>query len=162
MNELAKIASFYFENYLQTIRIIDKDDSRWFVVADVCKVLGIKNPTRALHDFPEKEKNTLTIMKSIQKGPGNPNVNIVNEAGLYRLVFKSRKPEAKRFQTWVFEEVLPSIRKYGFYRASLPKTWSYRGKELIWSEYVAKMEALYFKKHPNATFEEFLLSLPDR
>jgi len=70
---------------------------------------------------------------------------VVNEAGLYRLVFKSRKPEAKRFQTWVFNEVLPSIRKYGFYRASLPKIWPYRGQELTWGEWVNKREGAFEK-----------------
>jgi len=139
MNELAKAAHFFFErNHSQAIRIIEKGDTRWFVVKDVCEILGIKNSRDALKDIPENERNTVGINDGIHRGRGNPNMSIVNEAGLYRLVFKSRKPEAERFKTWVFEEVLPSIRKYGFYRASLPKIWPHRGKELTWGECVNK------------------------
>jgi len=78
-----------------------------------------------------------------------------------RLILKSRKKNA-----WVFKEriiqLVSDFKKRGINWASLPKTYPYRGKDLTWSEYVAKMEALYFKKHPDATFEEFLASLPDR
>ena len=85
---------------------------------------------------------------------------IVNEAGLYRLVFKSRKPEAERFKTWVFNEVLPSIRKYGFFRASLPKIWIYRGKEYTWGEWVNKKREAYFRRFPDASDEDFEATLP--
>jgi len=90
-------------------------------------------------------------------------IRIVNEAGLYRLVFKSHKDEAEKFRTWVFEEVLPSIRKYGLYRASRPRTWSFKGEEeLTWAEWMEKQEKDFFKKHPSATYEDFFNQLPNR
>jgi len=85
---------------------------------------------------------------------------IVNETGLYRLIFKSHKPEVKRFQTWVFNEVLPSIRKYGFYRAAQPKIWPYGGKKYTWAEWVNIKREAYFKRFPDATEEQFLATLP--
>jgi prophage antirepressor-like protein len=98
-----------------TVRTVLIDGVPWFAAKDVCDILGIKNPTDALKDFPENERNTLASNEGIHEGPGNPNVNIINEPGLYRLVFQSRKPEAEQFKTWVFATVLPQIRRTGYY-----------------------------------------------
>ena len=165
MNELARLTKFFFdENYGREIRILDKDNNYWFVVADACIVLDISNSRKAIADFPENERMTVTNSYGHSgKRGGAQYLNIINEAGLYRLIFKSRKPEAKRFQTWVFEEVLPSIRKYGLYRASLPKTWSFAGEEnLTWNQWIDRREKAYFRKHPGATPEDFLKTLPNR
>lgn len=100
----------------QNVRTVIKDGEPWFVAKDVCDVLGLeKNVTKALETLDPDERNTLTISKGI---PGNPNVNIVSESGLYALVFKSRKPEAKAFRKWVTSEVLPAIRRSGGYIAA--------------------------------------------
>lgn len=85
----------------------------WFVAADVCKALDLDNPRQAVSRLDEDEKNTVTINDGIRRG--NPNVNVVNEAGLYALILTSRKPEAKAFKRWITHEVLPSIRKHGMY-----------------------------------------------
>jgi prophage antirepressor-like protein len=98
-----------------TVRTVLIDGVPWFVAKDVCDVLGLENPTKALLNFPDDERNTLTNTEGIIFGPGNPNVNIVNEPGLYRLIFQSRKPEAEQFKTWVFTAVLPQIRQTGFF-----------------------------------------------
>jgi len=87
----------------------------WFVAKDVCDILGLVNARDTIRNFPENERNTVAINDGIHDGPGNPNVNIVNEPGLYRLIFQSRKPEAEQFKTWVFNEVLPQIRQTGTY-----------------------------------------------
>lgn len=95
------------------VRILaDKKGEPWFVAKDVCNVLGITNNRDAISELDTDEKNTVVITDGI---PGNPNKTIVSEAGLYRLVMKSRKPEAKEFQRWVTHEVLPSIRRHGVY-----------------------------------------------
>jgi prophage antirepressor-like protein len=109
-----EIAPFTFEGV--EVRTVSIEGDPWFVAKDVCDILGLGNVTNALRDFPENERNTLTTNKGIHEGPGNPNVNIINEPGLYRLIFQSRKPEAEAFKTWVFTEVLPAIRKHGYYR----------------------------------------------
>jgi len=99
----------------RTVRTVLIDGAPWFVAKDVCDILEIKNPSDTLKDFPESERNTLDSTEGIISGPGNPNVNIVNEPGLYRLIFQSRKPEAEQFKMWVFNSVLPQIRRTGFF-----------------------------------------------
>ena len=94
------------------VRIIDKNGEPWFVAKDVCEALELANPTRALNSLDIDEKNTLTLSKGIR---ANPNVNVVNESGLYHLIFKSRKKKAQQFRRWVTAEVLQSIRKTGAY-----------------------------------------------
>ena len=96
----------------QQVRTVQIDDEAWFVAKDVCDILGLANPTRAIKSLDSDEKNTLTISKGIA---GNPNVNVVNEPGMYKLIFKSRKAEAKEFTRWVTHEVLPQIRQHGMY-----------------------------------------------
>lgn len=84
----------------------------WFVAKDVCDILGLENSRKATAELYTDEKNTVTISDGI---PGNPNKTIISEPGLYKLIMRSRKPEAKEFQRWVTHEVLPSIRKHGAY-----------------------------------------------
>lgn len=95
------------------VRTITIDKEPWFVAADVCKALEIVNPTQALSRLDEDEKNTLCLNEGITAG--NPNFNIVNEAGLYTLVLGSRKPEAKAFKRWITHDVIPAIRRHGMY-----------------------------------------------
>ena len=92
--------------------LTDEAGEPWFVAKDVCDILGLENSRKATAELDPDEKNTVTISDGI---PGNPNKTIISEPGLYRLVMKSRKPEAKEFQRWVTHEVLPSIRKHGAY-----------------------------------------------
>lgn len=91
----------------------------WFVAADICRALEIGNPTMAIARLDDDEKrmcnlNTLNTTEGIA---GNPNASIVSEAGVYRLVFTSRKPVAERFKRWLAHEVIPAIRKTGGYNA---------------------------------------------
>ena len=105
------IQVFDFED--NAVRVIEKDGEPWFVAADVARVLDIQNVRQNLNDLDDDEKgvyNTYT--------PGGPQeMRVINESGLYNLIFRSRKPEAKKFRKWVTAEVLPSIRKTGMYVA---------------------------------------------
>ena len=94
------------------IRIIVKDGEPWFVAKDVCDILEISNGRDAVSRLDEDEKNTVAITDGT---PGNPNMTIISESGVYALVFTSRKEEAKNFKRWVRKEVIPSIRKHGAY-----------------------------------------------
>lgn len=85
----------------------------WFVAADVCKALEIGNPSQAVSRLDNDEKQNTLISNEGNKG--NPNVVIINEAGLYSMIISSRKPEAKAFKRWITHEVIPSIRKHGAY-----------------------------------------------
>ena len=92
-------------------RYIKRGEEIWFVGIDVARALDIQNVRQNLADFPDDEKGVCNIYTP----SGYQNVNVVNEPGFYRLIFMSRKPEAEIFKRWVFHDVLPAIRKYGFY-----------------------------------------------
>ena len=96
----------------QVRTLTDEAGEPWFVAKDVCDILELENSRKATADLDSDEKNTVTISNGIA---GNPNKTIISEAGLYRLIMRSRKPEAKDFQRWVTHDVLPSIRKHGAY-----------------------------------------------
>jgi anti-repressor protein len=94
------------------VRIIEVDGEPWFVLADVCKVLEVGNPSDAARRLDEDERHDLDIIDPM----GRPQTATgVNESGLYSLILTSRKPDAKRFRKWVTGDVLPSIRKTGAY-----------------------------------------------
>jgi prophage antirepressor-like protein len=118
MNELQ---IFQFEEGRE-IRTVERNGEPWFVAKDVCDVLGIEQPTRSVENFPESEvlKVSSSEVSNTERDSrgGASTYLLVNEPGLYRLIFQSRKPEAERFKTWMFTEVLPAIRKTGGY---LPK-----------------------------------------
>lgn len=84
----------------------------WFVAKDVCDILG--TDTRDLHKILESDEITNVDSIHIAQNGGKAPL-IISEPGLYRLVMKSRKPEAKEFQRWVTHEVLPQIRRTGGY-----------------------------------------------
>jgi anti-repressor protein len=107
MNE---IMNFEHEAFGQ-VRTLNKEGEPWFVAKDVCDVLGFKNPSDATKYLDEDER---TLIKN-PSGNGGSRATIINESGLYSLILRSRKPEAKRFKKWVTSEVLPSIRKHGGY-----------------------------------------------
>lgn len=92
--------------------LTDKAEEPWFVAKDVCDILG--TDTRDLHKILESDEITNVDSIHIAQNGGKAPL-IISEPGLYRLVIRSRKPEAKEFQRWVTHEVLPSIRKTGGY-----------------------------------------------
>ena len=107
MNELQ---NFNFSG--QDVRIITINDEPWFVGKDVADILGYSNSRKALSDHVDDEDKGVT--KSDTLG-GNQNITIINESGLYSLILKSKKSEAKQFKRWVTSDVLPTIRKHGAY-----------------------------------------------
>lgn len=95
------------------LRAITRAGEPWFVAADVCKALDMdvtKGASRWTAGLDEDEKTTLRI----SGGRGAPAV-VISESGLYTLILRSRKPEARAFKRWVTSEVLPTIRKTGMY-----------------------------------------------
>lgn len=107
---------------LGEIKATIKNGEPWFLAGDVCRVLGIKNSRDAVNEIGKKLKSAgianvgIADMK-IQTEAGARQATIVNEQILYELIFNSRKQKAVLFRAWVTGEVLPSIRKHGFYRA---------------------------------------------
>ena len=105
-----------FEYGEKQVRTVEKDGEAWFVAKDVCDILGLENARQAIKSLDDDEKMTVSNNDghSGQRG-GAQFLNIVNEPGLYKLIFKSRKAEAKQFTRWVTHEVLPDIHKHGMY-----------------------------------------------
>jgi len=84
----------------------------YFVLADVCKALGLEQASRVKDRL---NKDGVTISKVIDKMGRTQQATFINESNLYKTIFQSRKQEALQFQEWVTSEVLPSIRKHGAY-----------------------------------------------
>jgi len=101
-------------NEFGEIRIKNNDGEIWFVVADICKILEIGNPSDVVRRINNRWVDKIKIPHP-QSKTKNIKVNAVTEPGLYKLVFRSRKEEAEKFTDWIAEEVLPSIRKTGIY-----------------------------------------------
>ena len=116
MNQETTVVKSFISEEFGEVRTVIIGGEIWFVVADVCRALEMSNPRKAVSDLPEDEKMTVTNSYGHSgKRGGAQKFNLVNEPGLYRLIFRSRKPEAEKFKRWVFHEVLPSIRKTGKY-----------------------------------------------
>lgn len=92
--------------------LTNKAGEPWFVLKDCMSILDLGNPTETVKMFDDDEFSTTEVIDSIGR---RQQAYIISEPGLYRLVMRSRKPEAKEFQRWVTHEVLPSIRKHGAY-----------------------------------------------
>lgn len=109
-NTMNTLQTFTFDK--KDIRVFGNADEPLFPAVDICKALNIQNPSSAVSRLDEDEYSTLILNEG---SSNNPELNVVNEAGLYHLIMASRKEEAKPFKRWVMHEVLPSIRKYGGY-----------------------------------------------
>lgn len=106
------------------VRTVTIDNEPWFVGKDVATSLGYERATKAIQDHvSEEDKDEIPIQDSIGRMQKTP---IINESGLYALIFGSKLESAKRFKHWVTSEVLPSIRKTGGYQMQTPQ-----GKELL-------------------------------
>lgn len=105
-----EITVFKNEKFGEIRTILDKQGEPWFCISDICKILNISNATQLSDRLDDDEKAMLDI--------GLVNralVNFTNESGIYKILLRSDKEEAKPFQKWVTSEVLPSIRKTGKY-----------------------------------------------
>ena len=112
MNTQIQFSTFNFKDL--PVRVIsDPKGEFWFCGTDVCAILGYTNSRKALQDHCKQGGVTkrYTPTKSADQ-----EMTFINEPNLYRLSIKSRKPEAEPFEAWVFEEVLPQIRKTGKYQ----------------------------------------------
>ena len=112
----------------ENIRIVGTTENPMFVVKDICKILGLSNVTEVLRNIPENWK----CSASLKSGQGLQTSNVVNKAGLYKIIMRCNKPVAKPFQDFVCEEILPSIGKTGEYKYQ--KILDEKNKESILDE----------------------------
>ncbi|WP_223264769.1 Bro-N domain-containing protein [Achromobacter spanius] len=110
------------------VRVVVRDGQPWFVAADVCAALDYKNASKAVADHldPDERSN-----EQLDRSRMGSKAVIINESGLYALVLRSRKPEARKFAKWVTSEVLPQIRKTGAY---LPKEFAVNPGDVLTKE----------------------------
>ncbi|MFV0560265.1 MAG: phage antirepressor, partial [Enterococcus sp.] len=118
MNKLTQV--FNFEQ--NEVRVVVIDEETFFVGKDIAEILGYKKPNNALRDHVEDcDRKTLAykaypdLGTSLWSGNDFSSKTVINEPGLYSLIFNSELPNAKKFKRWVTSEVLPSIRKHGAY-----------------------------------------------
>ena len=130
-------------------RYFKKDNGEiWFVAVDVAKILGYKNGSRDIYRHVDAEDREVVRLstETVPNLGGNPNKIIINESGLYSLIFGSKLPTAKKFTRWVTSEVLPSIRKNGFYALPNKKIFEVTEEELKFLE----------EKYPNLEIKEII------
>lgn len=96
------------------VRTVQKDGEPWWVLKDVCGILGISKYRDTASRLDEDERGSVRV----DTPGGEQEMTVVNESGLYNVILRSDKPEAKPFRKWVTSEVLPSIRKNGGYIAN--------------------------------------------
>lgn len=96
------------------IRTVLQDGEVWWVLLDVCRALGLGSPHKVAARLDEDERNLIPVIDGVGR---RQETAVINESGLYSVILRSDKPEAKAFKRWVTHEVLPSIRKTGAYSA---------------------------------------------
>lgn len=101
---------FKYQN--REVRTVELNGEPWFVLKDVCGVLGISHITDTAKRMDEDEVGQTEVIDSVGR---KQQTYIINESGLYNVILRSDKPEAKPFRKWVTSEVLPTIRKHGAY-----------------------------------------------
>lgn len=115
-----EVITFMSPEFSSNVRVMMRDDEPYFVGKDVAEILGYKNASKALADHVDDEDklNNESLSSLGQRGGW-----LINESGLYSLILSSKLPSAKRFKRWVTSEVLPQLRKTGYYSVgSVPLT----------------------------------------
>jgi prophage antirepressor-like protein len=127
------------EQILSEIRTVEIDGEIWFVASDVARTLGYAKPNNAINTHCKLKG---TLKQGIPTNSGNQEMTLINEPNVYRLIIKSQLPTAERFESWLFEDVIPSIRKQGFYgkidRSQVPNFY------LRYQENYHKIDRNYF------------------
>lgn len=152
------------ENAFNQIRTIEENGKIWFCATDVAKVLGYSNPRDAVIKYC---KSGGVVIRDVMDSLGRKqHIKFINEGNVYRLITRSQLPNAERFETWLFDEVVPSIRKKGFYgtvdRSILPE-FVKRYKDnlhLIPSDYFSVITELYVRLY--AELEKVGYIIPDK
>lgn len=125
-----------------TVRVVMRESEPWFVAKDPCDCLGYSDTSDACRVLDEDEKCVVSrkeLPALFAETSSTPTMTLISESGLYTLILRSNKPEAKSFRKWVTSEVLPSIRKTGEYRIA-PRNYAEALRALA-AEVEAKEEA---------------------
>jgi anti-repressor protein len=137
------------------VRTITKDGEPWFVAKDVCTALGFLNSRDAVNNHLDDDEKGVV---SADTQGGKQNLRSVNESGLYALIFKSVKPEARQFRKWVTSKVLPEIRKTGGYLHTTPEDTpdTIIARALLMADQkIKKLELTVIKAAPAVDFRNY-------
>ena len=136
------------------VRTVDINGETWFVAKDVADILEFEDATHAVRGLDEDEK----ALRKVETPGGIQDMTIISEAGLYTLLMRSNKEEAKPFRRWVTHDVLPSIRKTGSY--SVPNAYEKPEKKkhvsISWVKAVSKIIDMAFSAKTEEDFQKVL------
>lgn len=130
------------------VRTVEKNGQFWWVLKDVCEILQLDSPHKVAARLDEDERNLIPLIDNLGR---NQKTTVINESGLYNVILRSDKPEAKPFRKWVTSEVLPSIRKTGTYSVGSKTSKSSKALETKEYHYFDK----FFKGQPVITLADF-------
>ena len=148
-----------FENPLFKVRVIMRCSDPWFVAKDVATCIEHSDTSAMCKLCRDKDKAVINgkeysdDLSEYSEGRGNPNITVISEQGLYRIFAKCNLPKCEPFESWVFDEVLPSIRKTGSY--SINQTQSMM---CLPQDYESALEALLTEVRKNKTLQAELIS----
>lgn len=114
-SENGAVERFNFEG--AEVRALVIESEPWWVAVDVCSALGLSDARKSIGLLDEDERNTVPVIDALGR---QQQTFIINESGLYSMILRSRKPQAKQFKRWITHDVLPQIRKHGRYEATPP------------------------------------------
>jgi prophage antirepressor-like protein len=159
---MSDVEQFLFGDH--QVRVVDLDGEPWWIAKDVCEILGYDHTPSAVRRLDEDEFSQFTPnVRSPEDGrPPQRPMTIVNEPGLYSLIFGSTKDEAKAFKRWITHEVLPAIRRTGSYQPTSVEVDSAIAKrlaEMAYKEHVvpgsARVLAFQRWRNPAKGMEAF-------
>ena len=136
---MSDIVPFQFPATGQTVRTVVIDGEPWWVIADACAILGHSNPSMAAARLDPDDLSVAEVIDSMGR---TQRARVVNESGLYELIIRSDRPQAREFRRWITHEVIPAIRRTGSYSVepAAPRELSRREMAQYWLEAETRAE----------------------
>ena len=152
------IRRFQHEQFGEITTITDENGKVWFKASEIASALGYTNPQKAVRDHGKGVNETF-----MPSSKGLQMTKLIGESDIYRLVMRSKLPYAERFQDWVYEEVLPAIRKHGAYMTDVTIERLLTSPELVigLATQLKEERAARVAAESRATYTERVLSCPD-
>lgn len=164
------IEIFKNDRFGEVRTIIDDKNEPWFCLSDVCKILGLGNPSQVKTTLKSRgvitnEVSTPIVSQGVDTGKTKMvAINFIDEPNLYKCIFQSRKQEAEMFQDWICEDVIPSIRKTGSYSLQhrIPQTFAEALRLAAdQQEEIEKQKLLILEQKPKADFYDDVVESKD-
>lgn len=167
---MQNIEIFKNDRFGEVRTIIDDRNEPWFCLSDVCKILGLGNPSQVKTTLKSRgvitnEVSTPIVSQGVDTGKTKMvAINFIDEPNLYKCIFQSRKQEAEMFQDWICEDVIPSIRKTGSYSLQHRVPQTFAGALRLAAEQqeeIEKQKLLILEQKPKADFYDDVVESKD-